>query len=98
MLKEILHGKQAMSIKVKAGDIISIQYNSVESVNIGNYTDGSIFVSESNNFDYVNDVGNFLTITDGNCYNEYILYKPGSNTIYIKCDADGVVSIMRKQW
>ena len=95
---EILNGKQCHSIKVKAGDIISITYDQVESVNISNYTDGSIFVSEENNFTYDNNIGNFLTITDGNCYNEYVFYKSGKNTIYIKCDADGVISIIRKLW
>lgn len=95
---EITDGKQCISVKVKAGDIISITYNQVESINISNYTDGSIFVSEENDFTFNNSVGNFLTITDGNSYNEYLFYKSGKNTIYIKCDADGVISIMRKQW
>lgn len=95
---EILNGKQCHTIKVKSGDIIAITYNQVESINIINYTDGSIFVSEQNNFTFENNIGDFLTITDGNSYNEYIFYKSGKNTIYIKCDADGVISIIRKVW
>lgn len=97
MRNEIL-GTKYLTIKVKAGDIIPIKYVSAAALNIINYTDGSIFVNDTANFDFVDDVGDFLTITDGNCYNEYVFYKSGLNTIYVKCDADGYVCIVRKQW
>lgn len=91
-------GQQAMSISVSAGDVICINYDLISSLNIVNLTEGAIFVSEENDFEVSNNVGNFLTITDGNSYNEYFFYKNKKNKIYIKSDANGIVSVVRKQW
>lgn len=98
MLKEKINGELVLTINIKAGEIYPIEYKSVAAVNVINYTDGSVFVSEKNNFEFNNNVGKFLTITDGNCYNEYMFYKAGKNTLYIKADADGYICIARKIW
>lgn len=87
-----------LTIQVKAGDVITVEFTSVAAVNIINYTDGSIFVSEDNDFNTIDGVGKYLTITDGNCYNEYLFYKSGANKIYIKVDADGFICVIRKIW
>ena len=97
MIKEI-KGDLTLTINIKAGDIYAVKYNKTAMLNIVNYTDGAIFISEKPNFDYIDNVGNFLTVTDGNSYNDYMFYKKGENTLYIKADADGYVCLVRKQW
>lgn len=91
-------GNNVLTINVKAGDIVAIEYDKIAVANIVNYTDGSIFVSENNDFKLENNVGKYLTITDGNSYNEYVFYKSGKNTVYIKNDADGYICVVRKIW
>lgn len=98
MLKDVIKGESVLTINVKAGDIYPIEFTNIASANIVNYTEGSIFVSENNNFELVNNVGKYLTISDGNSYNEYIFYKTGKNTLYIKVDADGFICVVRKLW
>ncbi len=98
MLKEPIKNKSVITINVKAGNIYPIEYDNIAMADIVNYTDGVIFVSEKNNFDLVNNVGEYLTITDGNSYNTYMFYKNGNNTLYIKADADGYVCVVRKLW
>lgn len=98
MLKDKIDGQIVLTLNVKAGDIIPIEYKSITSANVVNYTDGSIFVSETNDFSLIENVGKYLTITDGNSYNEYIFYKSGKNTLYIKADADGYICVVRKLW
>lgn len=97
-MKEIVQGTLALTLDMKAGDIYPIEYQSVSSVNIVNYTDDSLFVSSSPDFEFNNNVGNFLTIASNNAYNEYVFFKSGKNTLYIKAISDGYVSIVRKQW
>ena len=91
-------GSQAITIEVSSGNIYEIEYEDVAGVNIVNYTDGSIFVSEVNDFETTDGVGQYLTLTDGNMYNEYLFYKSGTNKLYIKCDADGHICLVRKLW
>lgn len=98
MLKDIIKGEQCLTINIKAGEIYPIEYTNIAIADIVNYTEGVIFVSEENDFTFTDNVGKFLTITDGNTYNSYIFYKSGKNTLYIKADADGYVCIMRKLW
>lgn len=98
MLKEVIKGQNVITIKVKAGDIQPIEYEQVASVDVVNYTDGTVFVSDKNDFEMVNNVGNYLTVTDGNSYNSFTLYKSGKNTIYIKTDTDGMICVVRKIW
>lgn len=98
MLKDIVKGKQCLTINIKAGEIYPIEYNNIAIADIVNYTDGVIFVSEENNFNLVNNIGEYLTITDGNSYNTYIFNKSGKNTLYVKADANGYVCIIRKTW
>ena len=90
----------AISVNIKAGDIIEIEFPSIARANIVNYTDGAIFVSENNDFslDETGKIGNYLTITDGNAYYEYMFYKKDKNKLYIKADADGFICIIRKIW
>lgn len=98
MEREAINCDSVLTIYLKAGDIIPIKFNSIASANIINYTEGSIFVSETNDFVLKDGVGNYLTITDGNCYNEYLFYKSGKNKLYVKADADGFICIIRKIW
>lgn len=97
-MKDIIKGKLALTIEMKAGDIWPIEYDSVSSLNIVNYTDGAIYVGEKNDFEYKNGVGEFLTISSSNGYNDYIFYSAGKHIIYIKADEDGCVSIINKAW
>ena len=98
MLKEVIKGEQCLTINIKAGEIYPIEYDKIAIADVINYTDGVIFVSEYNDFELNNNVGKYLTITDGNSYNEYVFYKSGKNTLYIKADADGYICIIRKLW
>ena len=92
--------KNAITIKVLAGDIIELEFPSIARANIVNYTDGVIYVSEDNDFtlDETGKVGNYLTITDGNAYNEYIFYKKDKNKLYVKADTNGYICVIRKIW
>ena len=78
-LNEKIEGKNVLTVNMKAGDIYPIEYKSIASVNIVNYTDRVIFVSEKDDFTLTNGVGDYLVITDGNSYNEYVFYKAGKN-------------------
>lgn len=98
MLKDVIEGKHVLTINMAAEDIYPIEYDNIATANIINYTDGVIYVSEENNFELKNNIGEYLTITDGNAYNDYIFYKSGLNKLYIKADAAGYVCIVRKQW
>lgn len=97
-MPEIIQGKAVLTLKVTAGNVYAIKYNKASAINVVNYTDGSIFVSENPEINVDAEVGEFLVITDGNCYNEYLFYKSGTNIVYIKADADGKICIVRKQW
>lgn len=97
-LKEKVEGKNVLTINIKAGDIYPIEYKSIASANIVNYTDGVIFVSEKDDFTLTDGVGEYLVITDGNSYNEYVFYKAGKNILYVKADADGYICVVRKAW
>lgn len=89
-----------LSINMSAGDIIEIEFPSIACADVVNYTDGVIFVSEDNDFtlDETGKVGKYLTITDGNTYNEYTFYKKNKKKLYVKADADGYICVMRKVW
>jgi len=97
-LQDVTKGELILTLHVKADEIWPIQYDNVSTLNIVNYTDGAIFASENNNFEINNNVGKYLTITDGNAYNEYVFYKSGKNTIYIKTEGDGFVCVIKKRW
>ena len=97
-MKDIIKGTVAMTIDMKAGDIYPIEYDNIAMATIANYTDDGIYVSEEPNFDFENSIGNFLTICSGAAFNDYIFYKGGKNTLYIKALTDGFVTIVRKRW
>lgn len=92
--------ENVITINMTAGDVVEVEFPTVARADIVNYTDGVIFVSEENDFtlDETGKVGKYLTITDGNTYNEYIFYRKDKNKLYVKADADGYVCISRKIW
>lgn len=92
--------KNAITINMSAGDIVELEFPSIARANIVNYTDGVIYVSEDNDFtlDETGKIGNYLTITDGNAYNEYVFYKKDKNKLYVKADANGYICVIRKIW
>lgn len=92
--------KNTLTVKLTAGDIVEIEFPSIARADVINYTDGVIYVSEENNFelDESGVIGNYLTITDGNTYNEYIFYRKDNKKLYVKADADGYICVVRKIW
>lgn len=97
-MKDIVKGEIALTIDMKAGDIYPIEYDNIATATIANYTEDGIYVSEEPNFEFDGAIGKFMTIGSGAAYNDYIFYKSGKNTLYIKALTDGYVSIMRKRW
>lgn len=97
-MKDIVKGEIALTLDMKAGDIYPIEYDNIATVTIANYTEDGIYVSEKPEFEFENNVGKFLVIGSGTAYNDYIFYKNGKNTLYIKALTDGYVTIVRKRW
>ena len=97
-MKDIVKGGNALTLDMKAGDIYPIEYDNIATVTIANYTDDGIFVSENPEFEFNNDIGDFLVIGSGAAYNDYFFYKNGKNMLYIKALTEGYVSIVRKRW
>ena len=97
-MKDIVKGEIALTIDMKAGDIYPIEYDNITTATIANYTEDGIYVSEEPNFEFDGAIGKFMTIGSGAAYNDYIFYKSGKNTLYIKALTDGYVSIIRKRW
>ena len=98
MIKDIIKGENALTLDMSAGDIYPIEYDNIATATIANYTEDGIYVSENSDFEFVNNIGKFMTIGSGAAYNDYIFYKNGKNTLYIKALTDGYVSIVRKRW
>ena len=69
-MKDIVKGGNALTLDMKAGDIYPIEYDNIATVTIANYTDDGIFVSENPEFEFNNDIGNFLVICSGAAYND----------------------------
>ena len=84
-MKDVVKGEIALTIDMKAGDVYPIEYDNIATASIANYTEDGIYVSEKPNFDFNGAIGNFLVISSGTAYNDYIFYNSGKNTLYIKC-------------
>lgn len=97
-MKDVVKGEIALTIDMKAGDIYPIEYDNIATASIANYTEDGIYVSEKPDFDFNGAIGNFLVISSGTAYNDYIFYNSGKNRLYIKSLTDGYVSIVRKRW
>lgn len=97
-MKDIVKGEIALTLDMKAGDIYPIEYDNIATVTIANYTEDGIYVSEKPEFEFENNIGKFLVIGSGTAYNDYVFYKNGKNTLYIKALTDGYVTIVRKRW
>ena len=97
-MKDIVKGEIALTLDMKAGDIYPIEYDNIATVTIANYTEDGIYVSEKPEFEFENNIGKFLVIGSGTAYNDYMFYKNGKNTLYIKALTDGYVTIVRKRW
>lgn len=97
-MKDIVKGEIALTLDMKAGDIYPIEYDNIATATIANYTEDGIYVSDKPEFEFENNVGKFLVIGSGAAYNDYIFYKSGKNTLYIKALTDGYVTIVRKRW
>lgn len=88
-----MKGKNNLSINVSEDSIYKIEYDSWFRVNILNYTDGEIYVSSNENFDFDGDVAEVLTIGSKMFYNGFAT---ASGSIYIKALKTGVVVIARE--
>ena len=97
-MKDIIKGEIALTLDMKAGDIYPIEYDNIATVTIANYTEDGIYVSEKPEFEFENNIGKFLVIGSGIAYNDYMFYKNGKNTLYIKALTDGYVTIVKKRW
>ena len=97
-MKDIVKGEIVLTLDMKAGDIYPIEYDNIATVTIANYTEDGIYVSEKPEFEFENNIGKFLVIGSGTAYNDYVFYKNGKNTLYIKALTDGYVTIVRKRW
>lgn len=97
-MKDVVKGELTLTIDMKAGDIYPIEYDNIATATIANYTDDGVYVSEKPEFEFENNIGKFLVIGSGAAYNDYIFYKSGKNTLYIKALTDGYVTIVRKRW
>lgn len=97
-MKDIVKGEIVLTLDMKAGDIYPIEYDNIATVTIANYTEDGIYVSEKPEFEFENNIGKFLVIGSGTAYNDYMFYKNGKNTLYIKALTDGYVTIVRKRW
>lgn len=98
-MKEI-NGSLALTIRIIPGELYKVNYDKAAIINVVNYTDGSVYVAEKPEFDFIDNVGNFLTVTDGNSYNDYQFYSR-NNSIYVKVDenvTEGTICLIRKQW
>lgn len=96
---EPIHVKADMTVTIdmKADIVYEIEYTG-SSVNIINYSDGALLISEINDFEKVDGVGKYLTITSGNIYNDYIFHKSGKNYLYAKADKAGQICLVKKNW
>lgn len=97
-MKDKVKGELVLTIDMKAGDIYPIEYDNIATASIANYTDDTLFISDKPEFDFEDNVGKFLVIGSGTAYNDFIFYKSGTNTLYIKALTDGYVTIVRKRW
>ena len=95
-----IKGQDLLTLDVIAGNIYEITYDQISALNIFNYTEGSLFISnkEDCDFKFEDNVGNFLTIGSGNGFNNILFYMNGENKIYLKPDANGYISMFRKLW
>ena len=97
-MKEIVTGQNMLTLDMKAGDIYPIEYDNVATITISNYSDNDVYISEESNFEFNNNVGNFLLVGSRTIQYNYFFYKNGKNTIYIKAIGNGKVSIVKTRW
>lgn len=98
MMKDVVKGEIAITLDMKSGDIYPIEYDNIATATIANYTEDGIYVSETPDLEFDGAIGKFLVISSGSAYNDYIFYKSGKNTLYIKALTDGYVTVVRKRW
>lgn len=93
-----IKGSNILTLKVTANNVYHIKYDKISTLSIINYTEGSILISETNDFELIDNVGKYLIITDGNSYNDYIFYKSSPADVYIKTKTDGEICLVVKRW
>lgn len=89
-------GTNELTIKATAGEIYKITYDTSTAVDIFNFTAAEIFVNSSGTFETNGNVGNYLAIPDVGSYNGYRPSIQNNMTIYIKANAAGNISVVRK--
>lgn len=89
-------GKSELSIEATEGEIYKVSYETSTAVDICNDAEGSIFVNSSGTFEKTGSVGNYLVVPEGGSYNGFRPDIQSGTAIYIKANAEGIISIVRK--
>ena len=86
-----------ITIEAKANEIYEIKYKLGQSVDILNGTDDILYASVQNDFSFDNGIGKFIAIPSTGAYNGWINYL-GEFVLYIKANAAGHITLVKKDW
>lgn len=90
-MKEI-KGQKILTITAVSGDEYTVKYESGFKADIKNATDGDIYISSKNDFTDTDNVGNYVVLSSGECYNGLV---DSFGKLYIKSDGGGRITIVR---
>ena len=89
-------GTNELTIEATESEIYKITYDTSTAVDIFNSTAADVHVNSSGTFEKAESVGNYLTIPSGGSYNGYRPSIQNNMTIYVKANAAGNISVVRK--
>ena len=89
-------GANELTIEATEGEIYKITYETSTAVDIFNDTDAPVYVNSSGTFEKSGNVGNYLTVPEGGSYNGFRPDIKSGTIIYVKANAAGNISVVRK--
>lgn len=86
-----IEAKKIMTIDVTANEIYEINFGTMFTADIMNYTDGNVCISFDSVFNDDGDTKHYLELGKGCAYNSL---KNGMGVMYIKAESSGKVAVV----
>lgn len=89
-------GTTELTIDAAADEIYKVTFDTSTAVDIFNDTAGEVYVNSTGTFTKTGSVGNYLILPEGGSYNGFRPNVDSGTAIYIKANAAGSISVVRK--
>ena len=90
-----ISNESPVTFNVTAGNVYSMTFPNGYDLTIANNSDGELYVSPENEFDFNGDVGLFLTIPSYTAVFNYTRVIYERNVLYFKANGTGRVSVIQ---